>query len=521
VTITAKDISEETRVKYNSWYERPELRSIRGNSKNNFKWVVNNRGAIEALIRARFQKPDAGKSNKEKRFMSSLRGGLETLAHLLLAFDKNVFREFTRRIWLEGIEIQKIIDDEKGESNLTEEELINHVSYPDFVRKRNQKYEEWVKLREQYQNRPIKYDKGSSKRRMANLHHLLVAVNTYIPPLRRQWPKMKLHKGKEEPEDLTKQNYLWEKKPGEYHVVLNHDKIEAKRRAKNVPRQIMDLKDEIPGVTNGTKLNELLKLSFEDYPREWVFPGTDTDKALSFGGWDTMLTTMFKSVAKRPTQNVFRRAYVNYWHKKIQKKNVWEKIAYRMRHTWMVAVSKYMKDNIPAFLDIDEAPALPLKVEKRVIVPSPQEVEKEKAKKKAPFDPVTYSKLYREKNKAKVDKARVEYYEANRHKILRGKLLWHLNNNKIKKPQKSSKALYGLEYDEERGEWYSKFDTGELGEEDIPEMGERRKAPRPRPAAAKKKAVVKKVKDKVQKAEPVAAVRKSVRQRKTPKQFEN
>ena len=71
-----------------------------------------------------------------------------------------------------------------------------------------------------------------------------------------------------------------------------------------------------------------------------------------------------------------------------------------------------------------------------------------------------------------------------------------------------------MEYDEERGEWYSKFDTGELGEEDIPEMGERRKAP------AKKKVVVKKVKDKAQKAEP-AAVRKSVRQRKTPKQFEN
>jgi hypothetical protein len=514
VTVTAKDITDATRKTYNSWYEREELKSIRGNSKNNFKWIVNTRGAVEALIRARFQKPDAGKSNKEKQFMSSLRGGLEALAHLLLAYDKNAFREFTRRIWLEGIAIQKVIDEEKGESNLTEDELRNHVSYPDFVRKRNQKYGEWVKLREQYKNRPIKFDKGSSKRRMANLHHLLIAVNTYIPPLRRQWPKMKLHTGKEEPEGLSKQNYLWEKEPGDYYVVLNHDKIETKREAKNVPRQIMDIKDEIEGVTNGAKLNELLKLSFEDYPREWVFPGTNTDKALSFTGWDAMLSTMFKSEGKKPTQNVFRRAYINYWHTKIQKKNVWAKIAFRMRHTWMVAVSKYMKDNLPLSLDIDEAPALPLKVEKRVIVPSPKEVEMEKAKRKAPFDPVAYSKLYREKNKAKVEKARASYYVANKHKVLRGKLLWHLNNNKSSKPQKSSSKLYGLEYDEEREEWYSKYDTGELGEEDMPEMVQRKKSVAAPKAKKKKKEVVK------QKAEE-AVVRRSGRTKKSPKQFEN
>jgi hypothetical protein len=176
---------------------------------------------------------------------------------------------------------------------------------------------------------------------MANLHHLLIAVNTYIPPLRRQWPKMKLHTGKEEPEGETKQNYLWEKNPGEFSVVINHDKIENKRKANNVPRQIMELTDEIAGVTNGAKLNKLLVLSFKDYPREWVFPGTNTDKALSFGGWDTMLATMFKSGGQQPTQNVFRRAYVNYWHTKISKKNVWAKIADRMRHTWMLAVAKY------------------------------------------------------------------------------------------------------------------------------------------------------------------------------------
>jgi hypothetical protein len=219
-SITAKDITDATLKSYNSWFNRPELKDIVGKNKSNFKWVVDHRGAVEALIRARFEKPDAGRPNEEKRFMSSLRGGLEALAHLLLAYDKNAFREYTRRIWVEGTQIQKIIDEEKGESLLTEEELRNHITYPQFVRMREKKYEEWVLLSKQYDDRPIKYDKGSSKRRMANLHHLLIAVNTYIPPLRRQWPKMKLHTGKEEPEGETKQNYLWEKNPGEFSIVI-------------------------------------------------------------------------------------------------------------------------------------------------------------------------------------------------------------------------------------------------------------------------------------------------------------
>ena len=76
-----------------------------------------------------------------------------------------------------------------------------------------------------------------------NMYHLLLAVNTYIPPLRLEWVDMniwppRLVEGKPRkvvaagppPEDM--ENYLWEEKPLEWSIVINYDKIEnrAKRR---------------------------------------------------------------------------------------------------------------------------------------------------------------------------------------------------------------------------------------------------------------------------------------------------
>ena len=58
-----------------------------------------------------------------------------------------------------------------------------------------------------------------------------------------------------------KENYLWEEKPGQWSIVINHDKIEGKREARDLPRQIFRLADEIPGVTDGHMLNEIINQS--------------------------------------------------------------------------------------------------------------------------------------------------------------------------------------------------------------------------------------------------------------------
>ena len=73
------------------------------------------------------------------------------------------------------------------------------------------------------------------------MFHLILAVNTYIPPLRLNWIDMEIYpervvEGKVKkkipanlpapPED--DQNYLWEVNPGKWAMVINYDKVENK-----------------------------------------------------------------------------------------------------------------------------------------------------------------------------------------------------------------------------------------------------------------------------------------------------
>ena len=50
-------------------------------------------------------------------------------------------------------------------------------------------------------------------------------------------------------------------------------------------------------------------------------------------------------------------------------------------------------------------------------------------KSKQLFNPVEYSKKYRETHKDEVDKARKDNYSKNKNHILATKIIWHLNQN--------------------------------------------------------------------------------------------
>ena len=103
--------------------------------------------------------------------------------------------------------------------------------------------------------------------------------------------------------------------PGKWAIVVNHDKVENQRLGKEVslPRQIMYLDDEIEGVTNGQKLNEIISKSLLYAPRNYPLIGLKTQQLMTASGYDSALREMFKP--RQPRQNLLRKAFINHWHR--------------------------------------------------------------------------------------------------------------------------------------------------------------------------------------------------------------
>lgn len=275
---------------------------------------------------------------------NTIRNKLEGIAHMLLAIDKHHFKEDVRRIFNETLAIQKKVDQVRDLSLLTPAELEDYVPYPYLMEKFNQ----LTRLR--IENR---------KDLKLNMYHLLIAVNVLIPPLRRNWSGMevwphrkvdgRLRKITPElrsippPEDDI--NYLWEQAPGDFAICLNSDKIENMRKSKDIPRQIIELKIEIEGVTRGADLNSWLRMSLEDVPRNYVLIGVRSKAAMIDSSYDQALASMF--TPRAPTQNLMRKIYVNYWWKQNLSAQQRNDMAFRMRHTPNVAMSSYLKINAP------------------------------------------------------------------------------------------------------------------------------------------------------------------------------
>lgn len=489
--ISNKSITNKVRTVYKAWLNRPELQDLiitKGN-KLIFEWVADKRVELEQRIRKRVQ--DDNLSN------SSLRGGLEAIAHLLLAYDKVQFREYVRHLWSEGIVIQRAIDKKGKKSKLTEKEIDNYVCYQDLVRMREKLYKEWQMIKAVQ----LSGSRGGVTREMklkANMKHLIVALNVLIPPLRKTWTQFSNKHGDKVDMELWKKktpppnnyvNYLWEKTPGSYTLVINYDKIEAKRTDKyQKERQEIELADEIPNVTQGRELNKILKQSFEEFPREYVIIGVrsaGSDQRPMIGSsYDKIIKSLFPQ--KEMNQNLLRKAYINYYHRQNLDEETLETIADRMRHTVSVARAKYLKVNIPKCAELGKAPALkPVKPREPIVV---QEPEEEKDKIGGYFDPVAYSKKYRADNAEKIKKQRKEYYDKNKERVLRSKVIWHLNKNKVKKPQKCTIDRYGLVHDGE--EWTSTMDD----EKNCVRTRSRQRQPEPAvKEKPKKKVVVKRV----------------------------
>ena len=231
---------------------------------------------------------------------------------------------------------------------MTEAEKKNFVPYEDLVKVRDRIHAEWL---------------ADPRNLRLHMFQLILALNTMIPPLRLNWVGMevwppRLVEGTVRKSVITapppsdvKTNYLYEYEPGHWSICLNYDKIENRREKSGKERQIIKLDDEIPKVTDGRGLTEIINKSLALLPRNEVLLGIKTKQEMTVSGYDSALGEMFKP--RKPRQNLLRKSYVNYWYRKELSVGALKEIADRMRHSIGVAMGSYRKVNI-ADLESDE-----------------------------------------------------------------------------------------------------------------------------------------------------------------------
>ena len=415
----ARTLKEKDSERYSVWYNHFKT-ILNLKEKDGILWVADHWQTILKHIQDTYKPPQFEHVSR--------RHHLEGLGNVLLAIDKNKFRESTRMLFNEGKTIQVEDDMERLEGKLKPSELQNFVTYPELVAERDKLYNLWQQ---------------APKNKKFNIYHLIVALNTYIPPLRRQWDDMEIYsKNALPPNNLT--NYLWEYEPSKYAIVLNYDKIENKRQKLGKDREIFRLEDEIIGVTNGKKLNEIISKSLKDFPRNYVLSGIRTggQAPMSKTSYDQALKSVFSPRAT--TTNLLRKAYINYWHNQNKSPKILGEIARRMRHTLGVASTAYRKININ---EVEQAPVKgpPTKITQKKEVPRPQPKEY--------FNPAQYMQEYRANNAEKIKEQRAMLYQRNRKKILRDKILRQLNLGATKNIPQSTKNIYGIYYDDENKVW--------------------------------------------------------------------
>ena len=407
--------------------------------KQKWKGVSNDEGESIVWIEQHFKKmEDWITSHYGEDKHSSREIMVEAIANLLLAIDKIKYREYVRHLFLEGkayhLEVNKITEDNK----LRPKELDNWICFQDIEQMR----EQCLKM---FAVKPTLAN---------NMRSLTLSLLTLVPPLRKDYHDMIVHRKKTLPPNGLF-NYIWEYKPGQWRYVIGNDKISHKEAMKkNYKRAVFDLSEEIPNITDGKRLNEIITMSLDTHPRKYLMTPTrvlDPDVPMSDASYNSTLFSIFKP--KKPTCNLFRKAYVNYHYPKLSTAHQTQ-VATRMRHSKNIALVAYRKINI------DCAPKSKAKkivkdtdivLEGKDLPPPPI---KEPVAKTAYFNAKEHAKQYRAKHKEAISARRKVYYAENKDKILKDKILWYLNvSQSVEKPSKASIEKYDIKYDKTLKKW--------------------------------------------------------------------
>ena len=121
---------------YNVWFNHFHgLGEMVPTHKGPIQWIADNHAKVEKYIRDTYVEP--------KYKTSSMRNHLEGLANILLAIDKDKFKEIVRPMFNFTLTIQQRIDKTKEDSLLSEKDLANFVTYDEVVARRDEIEKEW------------------------------------------------------------------------------------------------------------------------------------------------------------------------------------------------------------------------------------------------------------------------------------------------------------------------------------------------------------------------------------------
>jgi len=304
-----KELPTIVRKSYQTWQNKLDTHD------DDMIWVGEDPHLIIDLIDRQNYKP------------SSKRIHYEALANILLALDKERFKKFVNKLYTIGIVIQQNVP--IGDNDLSDNDKKNYIDYNDIVEIRDHIFAT-VNLKN-------------------NVSHLILSLNTYIPPIRLDYIGMRYKITDTNPviDPSDTKNYMWlNDVTNEGFIVLNRDKVGS---------SILPLKDYVSKFKNelyinGTKLFDIVFQSYKIYPREYLLCSPkNKESGMGISTYNSILKQLFK---KDVRQNIFRKAYINHWHDTQQKltENELRTIAMYMRHSVSTARFSYRKiiEDVPS-----------------------------------------------------------------------------------------------------------------------------------------------------------------------------
>jgi hypothetical protein len=422
---STKGLSKNNTQHYNMFYEKFKTQ-FNLTTKTNILWIAEHHDFVFNYFK-----------NHPTYKPVSKRSFYDTIANTLLAIDKDKYKDIAKTIFQESRVIQEKVEKKRDDQELTVSEKKNFVCEEDIVNKRDVLIQQWND------------NKGDKK---LHMKMLILALNSYIPPLRLDWLDMEYYdKDREPPKNNT--NYLW-KHNNLYKIVMNYDKVENKRQKQGLDREILDLNINNKFM-NGKVLSDLLDMSFEILPRKYVLIAvTRQNEPLSQSSYDTYLKSMFK---KNVRQNILRKSFVNKYHSDKAKLSLNEKklMAKYMRHSYTIAQQSYQK------LD-DKVIKKSIRIKKNqeiikikfneMSIEDQDEVEEHKPVKKEGFNIQKWNHEYQAKHRDKYIANSKSYYEANKDDKNKKKILKYINSDVDNRtPSNQSIEKYDLKF--ENGKW--------------------------------------------------------------------
>ena len=324
-----------------------------------------------------------------------------TLAKIFQLMDNAMLYSKYKKKYMDIIEILK---GEIPKQKISGNKILNWVPNEIIVAKRDELEKEHIK---------------DPKNVLIHFQYLVLCLYTLEPPKRQEYKNMMIITNNSQDDKLN--NFILHTNTKSY-IIINKDKV---------TKYYGSIKLELTNI-----LHKVITKSLKIYPRKYILSLTSNPNTpIKKQGLENLLKSIFDDV--NLSVNILRGSYITEFYSHTndsldQKIN----LAKRMRHSQKTAEEFYKK--VTDYTKI-------LK-ERKILKDNDDDDDG--------FDLKKWSKEYQNKNPEKFKEASKKYYDANKEKVLRRKILYNLNSGNVVKPTNATIEKYKLKYDKVKKMWY-------------------------------------------------------------------